>query len=143
MSVYQIHAFISHSWSYSDHYETLATWIFEEPWQSNGTPLSLVDFSVPRENPIHNANNASELQAAISAQIDDSHVVVIPTGMYAEHSKWIQKEIDAAKALRKPILAVNPWGQERNSKIVEENANATVGWNKKSVIGGIWQLYRA
>ena len=34
VSVHQVHVFISHSWRYSRHYETLTTWIFERRWRS-------------------------------------------------------------------------------------------------------------
>jgi hypothetical protein len=54
------------------------------------------------------------LQDAIFNQIARSHVIVIPSGMYANYSKWIQKEIAGAKNYSKPILAVNPWGQQKN-----------------------------
>ena len=63
-------------------------------------------------------------------------------GMYANYSKWIQKEIDGASDYGKPILAVNPWAQERSSSIVGDVATKKVGWNKKSVISGIWELYK-
>lgn len=62
-------------------------------------------------------------------------------GMYTSHSKWIKKEIDGAKNYKKPILGVNPWGQERKSGIVQENADYIVGWNQKVIIEGIWDLY--
>ncbi len=42
----------------------------------------------------------------------------------------------------KPILGVNPWGQERKSSVVATAAKETVGWNSKSVVDGIWRLYR-
>jgi hypothetical protein len=105
MSTHQIHVFISHSWSYSGHYEKLAEWIFKGGWRVGRASLDFRDYSVPREDPIHNANNDRQLREAIYDKIGRSHVIVIPTGMYAEHSKWIQKEIDGAKFYRKPILA--------------------------------------
>lgn len=70
-----------------------------------------------------------------------SHVIVIPSGMYASYSKWIRKEIEGAKTYQKPILAVNPWGQERRPGVVMSNSDIAVGWNKKPVIDGIWTLY--
>ena len=70
-------------------------------------------------------------------------MVVIPSGMYTNYSKWIQKEIDGAKEYEKPILAVNPWGQKKKAGIVLDNTDDGVGWNKKSVINAIWQLYYA
>ena len=68
-------------------------------------------------------------------------MVVIPTGMYATYSKWIQQEIDGASGYRKPILAVDPWDQKRRAGVVLEAADMSVGWNKKPIIKAILQLY--
>jgi MTH538 TIR-like domain (DUF1863) len=141
MSTRQIHVFISHAWSYSGHYETLASWIFGEPWSVGQASLDFRDHSIPKNNPIHNVQNTQQLKDAIFNQIARSHVVVIPSGMYTNYSRWIQKEIDGAKAYGKPILAVNPWGQQRKAGVVLSNADDGVGWNKEPVINAIWQLY--
>jgi len=141
MSKHQIHVFVSHAWAYSEHYETLSNWIFNESWSVGQASLQFNDFSVPKNDPIHNANSDSQLKNAIFNKISRSHVIVIPSGMYASYSKWIQKEIQGAKQHSKPILAVNPFGQLRKSGIVTSNANIAVGWQKQSVIDGIWNLY--
>lgn len=143
MSTHQIHVFISHSWTYSTHYDKLEEWIFQNSWRVGQASLDLRNFSVPKDNPIHNARTDQELQDAIYAQIARSHVIVIPTGMYTNYSKWIQKEINGANGYGKPILAVDPWGQQRAAEVVTSNAKKTVGWNRDSVIGGIWDLYRS
>lgn len=141
MSTRQIHVFISHAWAHSHHYNTLSDWVFKEPWNVGQASLDFRDFSVPKSDPIHNAANTQALQNAIYEKIARSHVIVIPSGMYATHSKWIQKEIAGAKNYDKPILAVTPWGQERESGVVVDNANQTVGWNKQPLINAIWSLY--
>ena len=128
MSTHQIHVFISHSWSYSDHYETLASWISNKRWRFGQASLNLRDYSVPKDDPIHNAPTQRKLQEAIFAKIARSHVIVIPTGMYANYSKWIGKEIAGAKSYTKPILAVNPRNQQRTSSTVSAAAGMTVGW---------------
>lgn len=133
--------FISHSWSYSDHYDKLAEWIFDENWSASGNRVTFVDRSVPRDNPIHNVPSTEALRAAIYERIVLSNVVVIPMGMYATHSKWIKEEIAGSIQYRRPILAVNPWGQERKSSVVLANATSSCGWNKQSVGSGIWDLY--
>ena len=142
MSTHQIHVFISHSWNYSDHYDTLEGWIFGEPWSSGQASLDFRNFSVPKNDPIHNAPTDGQLREAIYDRIARSHVIVIPTGMYASHSKWIKKEIDGAKKHGKPIIAVNPWGQERKAADVQANATAVVGWNKEPLINKIRELRR-
>ncbi len=78
-----------------------------------------------------------------TASLNDTEVpIVIPLGMYANYSKWIQKEITGASSYAKPILGVDPWAQQRSSSVVANAAKETVGWNSKSVVGGIWRLYR-
>jgi len=143
MSSHQIHIFISHAWAYSKHYNTLYSWIFDENWSVGSASLDFKDFSVPKNDPIHNASNDTQLKIAIYNKISRSHVIVIPSGMYANYSKWIQKEIKGSLEFKKPILAVNPFGQEKKSGVVLNNANVAVGWNKKPVINEIWNLYKA
>jgi MTH538 TIR-like domain (DUF1863) len=143
MSTHQIHIFISHSWTYESHYNTLEGWIFGESWRSDQASLDFRNFSVPKNDPIHNAANDTQLRNSIYNQIARSHVIVIPTGVYASYSRWIKEEIDGAANYGKPILAVNPWAQERKSDIVQTAAKKLVGWNSESVINGIWELYRA
>ncbi|CAC9650322.1 TIR domain-containing protein [bacterium endosymbiont of Bathymodiolus sp. 5 South] len=142
MSNHQIHIFISHAWAYSDHYDILSSWIFEESWSVGQASLTFCDYSVPKNNPIHNALNDVQLKNAIYNQISRSHVIVIPSGMYANYSKWIKQEIKGSKTYNKPILAVNPFGQQKKSGVVLDNADKAVGWNKKPVISAIWNLYR-
>lgn len=142
MSTRQIHVFISHSWAYSNHYQTLADWIFNRTWRAGQATFDLRDYSVPHNDPIHSAKNDTQLRQALYNQISRSHVIVIPTGMYASYSKWIQKEIDGSVAYGKPILAVNPWGAQRTSLDVKDAASKIVGWNAESVVGGIWELYK-
>jgi hypothetical protein len=142
MSTKQIHVFISHAWAHSGHYDKLAGWIFNEKWRSGQAALDFRDFSVPKHDPIHNANNDLQLKKALFNQISRSHVIVIPTGMYTNYRKWIQKEIDGAAEYGKPILGVNPWGAQRTSTVVRSLASKIVGWNKESVIGAIWELYK-
>lgn len=141
MSTHQVHVFISHSWWYSHHYETLAQWIFENRWRVGQASIRFHDHSIPREAPINNAPTAALLKQAIHNRIGRSHVVIIPTGMYANYSNWIGKEIDSAKALGKPILAVNPWGQQRASSVVAGAADRLVGWNSRPLIAAIWHLH--
>ncbi len=141
MTNHNIHIFISHAWKYSDHYDTLSDWIFQSKWNVNGIALNFKNYSVPKDDPIHNAPTNKELKDAIFRHIERSHIIVVPTGMYANYSKWIQKEIDGASNYKKPILAVNPRGQLRTSGVVADRATSQVGWTKESVVKEIWKLY--
>lgn len=141
MSVHQIHVFVSHSWAYSGHYDTISNWIFSNNWRFGQAVANFRNYSVPKSDPILNAPNDRLLQEAIHRQICRSHVIVIPTGMYASYSKWIGKEISGAALYGKPILAVNLRGAQRTSSVVGRAAKEFVAWNSASVVNGIWRLY--
>lgn len=141
MSTHQIHVFISHSWNYSGAYQKLDEWIFNRNWSFGQASIKFLNFSVPKDDPIHNASNDKQLREAINKQIRPCHVVVIPAGMYATHSKWINIEIEMAKSYEKSILAVDPWGQQRSSTVVTNSATKRVGWNSESLVSAVWNLY--
>ncbi len=117
MSRHRIHVFVSHSWAYSRHYDRLASWIFGSSHRRGQAAIVCRDYSVPRDDPIHDAPSDGKLKEAIYRKNARSHVVVIPTGMYVSYSRWIQKEIDGALAFEKPKLAVVPWRQNRGQGV--------------------------
>ena len=142
MSKRQINIFISHSWRYSLHYEKLAEWIFDRNWRFGQAVLSLRNYSVPESDPIVGARSDRQLREAIHRQMRLCHVVIIPTGMYIYHSLWMRREVQSASRLGKPILAVGLRGALRTPRFVEEYADLQVGWTARSVVAGVWRLYR-
>jgi hypothetical protein len=137
MATYSI--FISHSWAYGDAYEKLTTLLKAAPY------FAYKDYSIPKDDPIHNAPNAAQLYEAIKRQIAPTQVVVILAGVYATYSKWIDQEIRIAKRefpSPKPILAIEPWGAEKTSQTVKDNADKIVGWNTDSIVQAIRELAR-
>lgn len=123
--------FISHSWTYSDAYERLTELL------DNAKYFSYKNYSVPKNDPIHDANNDRELYEAIKQQIKYASVVIILAGVYSSYSKWIDKEIEIAQYLGKPIIAVEPWGAEKTSIKVKNPADKIVGWNTDSIVSAI------
>ena len=110
--------FISHSWTYGDAYEKLVGFFNEHPY------FSWIDYSVPKDDPIHTASNDAQLYQAIKNQIQPVNCVVMLAGVYSSYSKWINKEIQISKnVFNKPIIAIEPWASEKTSKIVKDNAD--------------------
>lgn len=127
--------FISHSWTYTDAYDKLCSLL-------NGAPyFKYANYSVPKDDPIHNASNARALRAAIKRQMTPCQIVLIMAGKYATYSKWINEEIDIAKRdFNKPLLAITPWGAQQISSVVRNNADLIVKWNTSSIVNGIRAL---
>ena len=123
--------FISHSWAYGQYYKRLVEFFDEYPY------FKWSDFSVPEDDPIHDAPSSKKLYDAIQKQVRPVHCVIILAGVYATYSEWINKEIEIANQYGKPIVAVEPFGAERTSKVVKDNASVTVKWQSKSIVDAI------
>ncbi|MBC9783485.1 TIR domain-containing protein [Heliobacterium chlorum] len=136
MSSKTYNLFISHSWTYSDSYNRLIKLL-----DNSGIPYK--NYSVPKDDPIHNADNDDELYEAIKNQIAPSSIVIILAGVYATYSKWINHEINIAKnefSTKKPILAIEEWASEKTSKVVKDNADKVVKWQSSSIKAAIEEL---
>ena len=123
--------FISHSWSYSDAYEKLVSLL------DNASRFEYRNYSVPKDDPIHNAPSQALLKAAIKNQMQYASCVLILAGVYATYSKWINIEIELADEMGKRIIAIEPWGAEKTSQLVKEAADEIVGCNTPSILKAI------
>ena len=131
------HLFISHSWSYPNQYAGLIRLLRGRNY------FKFNDYSVPRDDPIHNASTNKQLEQAIWAQMAHGSVVLILAGVYATYSRWINIEINLAKHgfhQPKPIIAIQPWASDRTSAPVKQAADKIVGWNTESIIKAIRDL---
>lgn len=125
--------FISHSWDYPEAYEDLTSLLDNEP------RFLYRNYSVPKDDPLNikGPRYESELKDKIKAQMQPCSVVLVLAGVYSSYSDSIQKEIKVANELEKPIIAIEPWGSERTSSFVKDNATAIVKWNGSSIVNAI------
>lgn len=123
--------FISHSWAYSDAYSKLMELLSNAPY------FNFKNYSVPKDDPIHNAPNDYQLRAAIKNQMQHASCVLILAGVYATYSKWINIEIQLAQEMGKRIIAIQPWAAQRTSQVVKNSADEIVGWNTDSIVKAI------
>jgi hypothetical protein len=126
--------FISHSWAYSDAYEKLVSLL------DNATYFSYRNYSVPRDDPIHNAPTSAALYNAIKQQMSNCHIVLIMAGVYSTYSTWIEREIEIAQIEYmnpKPIIGIKPWAQTRISAVVQEASDEIVAWSTNSIVRAI------
>ena len=126
--------FISHAWSYNTDYYNLINLI-------SNTPLfNWRNYSVPEHDPKIDPNsNAGKrvLLSGLDNQVRPVNCVLIISGMYAHYSYWINKEIELAQSYGKPIIGINPRGQERAPTVVTNAANEMVNWNTSSIVAAI------
>ena len=123
--------FISHSWTYSNAYDNLVKLL------DTKSCFNYKNYSVPKDDPIHNKEKDCQLKEAIRRQMQHTNCVLILAGVYATYSKWINIEIELAKSMKKKIIAIEPWGAEKTSTEVKNSADVIVGWNKDSIVDAI------
>lgn len=124
------HILISHSWDYNDHYEKIVEWLNDAKY------FDWSNYSVPLSNPI-DAKSKTELMDKLEKRISCCSCVIILSGMYVSYSDWINFEIDTAMEMGKPIIGVEPWGNERVPQKVATCADIIVGWNSSSVVNAV------
>jgi len=122
--------FISHAWKYEEHYEKLVEWFDDEP------NFDWVNYSVPSDDACSEKTKKG-LKECLTRQMNPSQGVIILSGMYVAHSDWIEYEIYEAVRMGKTIIGVKPWGQEKVPKIVQDNADVMVAWQKSSIISAV------
>lgn len=125
--------FISHAWKYSDRYKRAVDFL-------NGAQnFKWSNFSVPEDDAFEGMST-SQLAEQMRRQIRPVQCVVIVSGMYVNHSGWIQFEMDFAKELEKPILGIRRWGEQRTPQSVVDCADEMVNWNSASIVAAIRRL---
>ncbi len=125
--------FISHAWSYSDRYKRAVQFLDAAP------NFSWTNYSVPVDDAFDRMS-AADLTEAMRRQIRPVQCVVIVSGMYVNHSQWIQFEMDFAKGIGKPILGIRRWGEQRTPQSVVDSADEMVNWNSASIVAAIRRL---
>lgn len=127
--------FISHAWIYNSKYYKLVDML------SSAKKFVWHNYSVPEHDPLE-IKTSGQLDLGLVRQISPTHAVIIISGMYAAHRIWIQREIEIAQQMNKPIIGIKPWGNERTPLAVQTVACEMVNWNTNSIVNAIrrWSL---
>lgn len=116
--------FISHAWRYGEDYDRLCNLLNKAP------SFSWLNWSAPEDKPAIPdwmvVPNDIVLQE-IAKKIGMADCVLVIAGMYANHSSWIQAEMNLARNLGKPLIGIKPWGSERMPQEVYERTVEDVG----------------
>jgi len=119
--------FISHAWKYNDEYYRLVEMLDRAP---NFTWYNL---SVPEHDPV----TIKDVEYELNNRMRPANVVLVLSGMYAAHSDWMEYEINFARRIGRPIIAVRPWAQVLVPTIIQNAARTEVGWNTASIVAAI------
>lgn len=122
--------FVSHAWTYNDEYYKLMSML------DAASNFYYQNYSVPEHDPLHTRTNR-ELEQELYHQIRPTNIVIILAGMYVSYRRWIQKEINIALKMDKPMIGIMPWGSQGIPQAVQDAADEIVGWNTSSIVRAI------
>jgi hypothetical protein len=125
--------FISHSWAYGERYNSMVNLL------NNRDYFNWINYSVPVDKAFEKMTGA-QLGEQLRKQISPVNCAVIIGGMWANHSAWIQFELDTAVNMGKPILGVRPRGAQRMPTAITDVADKVVSWNSDSIVAGIREI---
>ena len=83
-----------------------------------------------KDQGIPGKNEPDELQK----QMENVDIVIILSGLYSKHPDLIQKQVDLARQLDKPIILIRPYGLEEVPPELERIAEGVVGWNRVCIV---------
>ena len=126
--------FISHAWKYGDDYDRLVSLLDSE------RSFSWLNWSAPEDKPIIPSWMTvpdQVVEQKIAEKVNMADCVLVIAGMYAHHSDWIQKEMDIAHKLQKPMIGIRPWGNEVMPTAVVIRTVEDVYWQTSSITDAI------
>ena len=83
------------------------------------------------------AVNNETIQMKFVDQMKLANVIIILSGLYIKNRKPLQRQIDVAVELEKPIIVVRPYGMENVPFSLEKIATEVVGWNTPCIVDSI------
>ena len=124
--------FISHAWKKDEEFERVLKFL------NASEHFKYTNFGCPFEDAqeVHK-HTEEELSKTLEDQIVQSQIVIIASGMYSAHSKWIQKEIDIAKKFNRPIIVIKPWGNKFTPMAVTNITRELLDWDTASILEAI------
>ena len=125
--------FISHAWDYSERYTSMVSLL------NNRAYFNWTNYSVPVDKAFAGMNDA-QLEEQLKAQIRPVNCVIIIGGMWTNHSDWIQREMNFALKIGKPILGVRPRSAKVMPTAVTAASTQVVNWSTESIIAGIREI---
>ncbi len=120
--------FISHTGGKEEEYST-----FEDKLQS-AHDFEYKNYSQLEEDKI--------TEESIESQINPVGAVIILSGLYNKYKNIIQKQIDIAVKLDKPIIVIRPFGMEDIPPELEKISVDVIGWNAPCIVDAIEENYQ-
>ena len=124
-----IRVFVSHIFRASDEYLR----VFE--YLESVDRFYYLNVSEPEKQP---SGGAEAYKDALRQQINACEAVFLLASLWEEKRDWIEFQINAAKALEKPLILIQPFG--RTTQVpgdLASRVDETVEWNERELVDAL------
>ena len=129
-----IRVFVSHAFSESDDYLRVFEYIESNP------NFYYVNTSRPEQIP---PGGSEAYKDALREQIEAAEAVIVLAGLYEQKRDWVLYQINAARALGRPIIALNPFGGAMPMPAdIAAVATEQPGWNEREIVDALKRAAR-
>jgi hypothetical protein len=89
------------------------------------------------------SNDGEAIKEELRKQIQLAEIVILPVTLFATNPVLVTFQIDAAKGLKKPVLAIKSFGETLAiRKGLLDKADDIVDWNNRTIAEGVKRLAR-
>lgn len=82
--------------------------------------------------------NSEAMKDELRKQINLAEVVIVPAGLYKHNEMWIDFQLNCAKGLEKPIIALEYFGVKAKLPVqIEALADEVIEWNEREIADAI------
>lgn len=121
--------FATHLWVKDDDYLRLFEYL------NDVENFFYVNLSDPDDRPP--SMSVEHVQTGFNKQMKDAEVVIALSSQYVTDANMLQYQLDLARALSKPVVAVEPFGPTSVLKPVKDRAAEVVPWYNRSIVDAI------
>ena len=88
-------------------------------------------------------NDSEAAKEELRRQIDLAETVILPVTLFSTNPVLVTFQVDAAKGLKKPVLAIKSFGETvAIKKSLLDKADDIVDWNDRTIVEAIKRLAR-
>lgn len=81
---------------------------------------------------------AEAMKEELRRQIALAEVVIVPSGLYAEHREWIDFQLNCAKGFDKPVIVLEQFGVKEKMPVqLEALSDEIIEWNERTIADAI------
>jgi len=125
--------YVSHVWQHDDDYQR----VFE--YLESARNFFYQNCSDPDTSP---GADKEAMRSNLRIQMEKAEVVILLSSLFASHPSWMQFQISAALAMKKPIIAVHPFGGEGVPDELSSKADEIVDWDPRGLEDAIRRCAR-